>query len=259
MIEVNDVKKHYAKGTVKAVDGVTFSCPDGQITGLLGPNGAGKTTTLRIIAGLIKPMSGSVRIDGIDVARNPQQARSVLGVQSDMTGVYPRLTTREQLAYYGRFYGLKGKALDERVNFIIDLLEMQEIADRRAEGFSRGQRQKIVIGRALVHDPHNIIMDEPTNGLDVMAVRETRDTIRSFRDQGRCVLFSTHYMDEAERLCDHIAIIVGGRIVASGSPAELMQRTGKLNLEDAFVDLAGGAEGLLRSEYSKAAKESLEV
>lgn len=259
MIQVSDVKKYYSDGAVKAADGVTFTCPDGQITGLLGPNGAGKTTTLRMIAGLIKPMSGSVRIDGIDVSREPQKARSVLGVQSDMTGVYPRLTTREQLAYYGRFYGLRGKELDDRVNFIIKLLEMQEIADRRAEGFSRGQRQKIVIGRALVHDPHNIIMDEPTNGLDVMAVRETRDTIRHFRDEGRCVLFSTHYMDEAERLCDHIAIIVLGKIVASGSPAELMQRTGKDNLEDAFVDLAGGAEGLLRSEYSKVAQELVEV
>jgi sodium transport system ATP-binding protein len=251
VIEVKDLKKYYANGTVKAVDGVSFVCPDGQITGLLGPNGAGKTTTLRIIAGLIKPMTGTVVVDGIDVAKFPQKARSILGVQSDMTGVYPRLTTREQIAYYGRFYGLRGKELDRRVDSVMKLLDMEEIADRRAEGFSRGQRQKIVLARALVHDPHNIIMDEPTNGLDVMAVRETRDTIRSFREQGRCVLFSTHYMDEAERLCDHIAIIVGGKIVATGTPDELMSRTGKLNLEDAFVDLAGGAEGLLRSEYAR--------
>jgi sodium transport system ATP-binding protein len=250
MIKVENLKKYY--GEIKAVDGVTFECPDGQITGLLGPNGAGKTTTLRMIAGLIKPMSGSVTIDGIDVAKDPQRARSALGVQSDMTGVYPRLTSREQLAYYGRFYGLKGKALDDRVQAVIDLLDMADIADRRAEGFSRGQRQKIVLGRALVHDPHNIIMDEPTNGLDVIAVRETRDTIRAFRDQGRCVLFSTHYMDEAERLCDHIAIIVQGKIVAFGTPAALMAQTGHDNLEDAFITLAG-AEGLLRSDYSKQA------
>jgi sodium transport system ATP-binding protein len=247
MIKVENLKKYY--GEIKAVDGVTFECPDGQITGLLGPNGAGKTTTLRMITGLIKPMSGSVTIDGIDVAKDPQRARSALGVQSDMTGVYPRLTSREQLAYYGRFYGLKGKALDDRVQAVIDLLDMADIADRRAEGFSRGQRQKIVLGRALVHDPHNIIMDEPTNGLDVIAVRETRDTIRAFRDQGRCVLFSTHYMDEAERLCDHIAIIVQGKIVAFGTPAALMAQTGHDNLEDAFITLAG-AEGLLRSDYS---------
>lgn len=249
MIEVKDVKKYF--GEVTAVDGINFTVPNGRITGLLGPNGAGKTTALRIIAGLIKPLDGSVTIDGHDVAREPRVTRSLLGVQSDMTGVYPRLTSREQLAYYGRFYGLKGKALDQRVQSVIELLDMEEIADRRAEGFSRGQRQKIVIGRALVHDPRNIIMDEPTNGLDVMAVRETRDTIRAFAEQGRAVLFSTHYMDEAERLCDQVAIIVRGKIVAVGSPSALMAQTGKLNLEDAFVALAGGAEGLHISDYGR--------
>src|SRR5689334_20294772 len=141
MIEIKDIKKYFANGTVKAVDGVSFTCPDGQITGLLGPNGAGKTTALRIIAGLLKPVSGTVVVDGFDVTADPRQARSVLGVQSDMTGVYPRLTAREQLAYYGRFYGLKGRRLNERVQAVIDLLDMQDIADRRAEGFSRGQRQ----------------------------------------------------------------------------------------------------------------------
>lgn len=256
MIQVRDLKKYYGNGTIKAVDGVSFDCPDSQITGLLGPNGAGKTTTLRMIAGLIKPMEGTVIIDGKDVGRNPQEARRLLGVQSDMTGVYPRLTSREQLSYYGRFYGLKGKELQSRVQAVIDLLGMQEIADRRAEGFSRGQRQKIVIGRALVHNPCNIIMDEPTNGLDVMAVRETRQTIREFAQQGRCVLFSTHYMDEAERLCDHIAIIVGGKIIAFGTPAALMQQTGKQTLEDAFVELAGGAEGMQQSEYSRQLQEA---
>jgi sodium transport system ATP-binding protein len=249
MIQIDNIKKYF--GEIKAVDGVSFMVPDGQITGLLGPNGAGKTTALRIIAGLIKPASGTVTIDGHDVAKEPQTARSLLGVQSDMTGVYPRLTAREQLAYYGRFYGLKGKALNERVQAVIDLLEMQDIADRRAEGFSRGQRQKIVIGRALVHDPRNIIMDEPTNGLDVMAVRETRDNIRAFAAQGRAVLFSTHYMDEAERLCDQVAIIVHGKIAAFGTPAALMRQTGKFNLEDAFVALAGDAEGLHVSEYAR--------
>jgi sodium transport system ATP-binding protein len=248
MIEVKALKKHF--GDVKAVDGVDFVCPDRQITGLLGPNGAGKTTTLRMIAGLIKPNAGTIMIDDKDVIKDPQAALAILGVQSDMTGVYPRLTTREQLRYYGRFYGLKGQALEQRVQAVIDELNMGELADRRAEGFSRGERQKIVLGRALVHDPHNIILDEPTNGLDVMAVRDTRETIRKFRDQGRCVLFSTHYMDEAERLCDFVAIIVKGRIMAHGSPEELMTRTGKDNLEDAFVELAGGREGLLRSEHN---------
>ena len=251
MIEVKNLKKYYGDDkSIKAVDDVSFSCPDGQITGLLGPNGAGKTTTLRMISGLIQPMSGTVIVDSHDVKADPRAVRRVLGVQADMNGVYPRLTPREQFGYYGRFYGLNGSELKQRIQEVIDELNMQDIADRRAEGFSRGQRQKIVLGRALIHNPHNIIMDEPTNGLDVMAVRETRQSIRDMRAQGRCVLFSTHYMDEAERLCDNIAIIVNGKIVASGTPAALMQRTGKDNLEDAFVALAG-REGLAHSEYGR--------
>jgi sodium transport system ATP-binding protein len=250
MIEVRNLVKHY--GDIKSVDGISFTCGDGQITGLLGPNGAGKTTALRMIAGLVKPGAGVALVDGVDVAREPIRARALLGVQSDMTGVYPRLTPREQFRYYGRFYGLKGMALENRVQAVIDALDMADIADRRAEGFSRGQRQKIVIGRALVHDPRNLIMDEPTNGLDVMTVRETRDTIRRFRDEGRCVLFSTHYMDEAERMCDAIAIITKGRIVAFGTPSELIAQTGTANLEEAFVRLAGSAEGLFRSESASA-------
>ena len=251
MIEIKNLKKYYGEdNSIKAVDDVSFTCPDGQITGLLGPNGAGKTTTLRMISGLIKPMEGTVLVDNHDVKTEPNNVRHALGVQADMNGVYPRLTPREQFRYYGRFYGLKGQQLESRIQDIITELNMEEIADRRAEGFSRGQRQKIVLGRALVHNPPNIIMDEPTNGLDVMAVRDTRNSIRALRDQGRCVLFSTHYMDEAERLCDHIAIIVDGKIVAFGTPDALMQQTGKDNLEDAFVALAG-REGLSRSEYGR--------
>ena len=251
MIEIRELVKHF--GDVKAVDGVSFTCPDGQITGLLGPNGAGKTTTLRLIAGLIKPKSGTVLVDGHDVTEDPRAVRSALGVQSDMTGVYPRLTPREHFCYYGRFYNLKGSALHARVQAVIDELKMGELADRRADGFSRGERQKIVLGRALVHNPPNVIMDEPTNGLDVMAVRDTRATIRAMRGEGRCVLFSTHYMDEAERLCDAIAIIVAGKIVAWGTPAELMERAGKDNLEDAFVALAGRI-GLSYSEAWQAGR-----
>lgn len=251
MINVKNLKKYYGDdNSIKAVDDVSFSCPDGKITGLLGPNGAGKTTTLRMISGLIKPMAGTVIVDEHDVTRDPRAVRQALGVQADMNGVYPRLTPREQFRYYGRFYGLKGQELESRIDAIIAELNMEEIADRRAEGFSRGQRQKVVLGRALVHNPPNIIMDEPTNGLDVMAVRDTRNSIRAMRDQGRCVLFSTHYMDEAEKLCDNIAIIVDGKIVAFGTPAALMQRTGKDNLEDAFIALAG-REGLKRSEYGR--------
>ena len=240
MIAVKNLVKHYQTETtlIKAVDDVSFDCPDGQITGLLGPNGAGKTTTLRMIAGLIKPQTGTVTVAGHDVVKDPRAVRRLLGVQADMTGVYPRLTPREQFRYYGRFYDLRGDVLEKRINEIIAELNMEELADRRAEGFSRGQRQKIVIGRALIHDPKHIIMDEPTNGLDVMAVRNTRDTIREMRDQGRCVLFSTHYMDEAERLCDNVAIISAGRIIATGSPADLIAQTGKKDLEEAFVALA---------------------
>ncbi|MAT99278.1 MAG: ABC transporter [Anaerolineaceae bacterium] len=251
MIEIRNLKKYYGDdNSIKAVDDISFICPDGQITGLLGPNGAGKTTTLRMISGLIKPMGGTVIVDNHDVTNDPRGVRQALGVQADMNGVYPRLSPREQFRYYGRFYGLKGKELEGRIQAIIDELKMDEIADRRAEGFSRGQRQKVVLGRALVHNPPNIIMDEPTNGLDVMAVRDTRATIRAMRDQGRCVLFSTHYMDEAERLCDHIAIIVNGKIIAFGTPTDLMQKTSKDNLEDAFVALAGQV-GLERSEYGR--------
>lgn len=219
--------------------------PDGQITGLIGPNGAGKTTTLRMIAGLIQPQEGNVLIDGVDTTREPQKARALLGVQSDMLGVYPRLTPREQLRYYGRLQGLRGDQLEQRVEAVISDLHMANIADRRAEGFSRGQRQKIILGRALVHNPHNILMDEPTQGLDVMAVRETRETMALFKEQGRAMLFSTHYMDEAERLCDQIAIIAHGKIVACGTPQALRAQTGHNNLEDSFIALAG--EGLVRS------------
>lgn len=237
MIEVKELVKHF--GAVKAVDGVSFTAPDGQITGLLGPNGAGKTTVLRMITGLIAPQAGTVTVDGVDVREDANGVRRVLGMQGDAGGVYPRLTAREQLAYFGRFYPLSPTELEQRVEAVIEMLNMHDIADRRAEGFSRGQRQKIIIGRSLIHNPPNIIMDEPTNGLDVMAVRDTRDTIRQFREQGRCVLFSTHYMDEADRLCDNVAIIVNGKIIAVGSPTDLKAQTNQSTLEDAFVALAG--------------------
>lgn len=249
MIEVRDLVKHY--GDVKAVDGVSFVCPDGQVTGLLGPNGAGKTTTLRMVCGLIRPMRGTVIVDGHDVKKDPQSVRRSLGVQTDSSGVYPRLTPREHFRYYGGFYGLSGNELERRIDEVIEILGMDEFADRRAEGFSRGQRQKVILGRALVHNPNNIIMDEPTSGLDVMAVRETRSMIRTLRDKGHCVLFTTHYMDEAAKLCDRIAIIIRGRIAAFGSPKQLMEETGRDSLEDAFVQLAGGEEGLLVSGHSE--------
>jgi sodium transport system ATP-binding protein len=237
MIEVQELVKHF--GAVKAVDGVSFTAPDGQITGLLGPNGAGKTTVLRLITGLIRPQAGTVMVNGLDVRKDANGVRRLLGMQGDAGGVYPRLTPREQFRYFGRFYPLSPTELEQRIDETITMLNMEEIADRRAEGFSRGERQKIIIGRALIHNPPNIIMDEPTNGLDVMAVRDTRQTIRDFRAQGRCVLFSTHYMDEADRLCDQVAIIVSGKIIAVGAPTALKNQTGCDTLEDAFVALAG--------------------
>jgi len=236
MIQVNNLIKTY--GDIHANDNVSFVADDGQITGLLGPNGAGKTTTLRMITGLISPTSGEITVDGIDCITDPTGVRNILGMQGDASGIYPRLTPREQFRYYGKLYGLRGDALEANIDYVIDLLQMNELADRRAEGFSRGQRQKIIIGRALIHNPQNIIMDEPTNGLDVMAVRSTRDTIRSFKEQGKCVLFSTHYMDEAQRLCDKVVLIVKGKIIATGSPKELIECTGTADLEDAFVALA---------------------
>jgi len=248
MIDVRNLLKHY--GAVKAVDDISFTAADGQITGLLGPNGAGKTTALRMITGLIKPQAGSVLVDGHDVATDPQAVRHALGMQGDAGGVYARLTPREHLRFYGRFYSFAAKELEARIDSVVQMLSMEDIADRRAEGFSRGQRQKINIGRALIHDPTNVIMDEPTNGLDVMAVRETRETIRRFREQGRCVLFSTHYMDEADRLCDTIAIIVGGKLVAVDSPNALKARTGCDSLEDAFVALAGVDISVMADSYS---------
>lgn len=248
MIDVRNLLKHY--GAVKAVDDISFCAADGQITGLLGPNGAGKTTALRMITGLIKPQAGAVLVDGHDVANDPQAVRHALGMQGDAGGVYAHLTPREHFRFYGRFYSLAADELEARIDSVVQLLGMGDIADRRAEGFSRGQRQKINIGRALIHDPPNVIMDEPTNGLDVMTVRETRETIRRFREQGRCVLFSTHYMDEADRLCDTIAIIVGGKIVAVDSPALLKSRTGCDSLEDAFVALAGVNISVMADGYS---------
>ena len=245
MITVKELYKYYGdEDEIKAVDGASFTCPDGQITGLLGPNGAGKTTTLRMIAGLIQPKSGTVIVDDVDVVRDPSAARRILGVQSDMTGVYPRLTPREQFRYYGRFYGLRGETLEAHVDAIIKELKMEALADRRAEGFSRGERQKVVLGRSLVHNPPNIMLDEPTQGLDVMSTRAMRQVIRQLRQAGHTILFSSHIMQEVATLCDNIVVIAQGQVVAQGSPDALRQQTGMSDLEDAFVSIIGSGEGL---------------
>jgi sodium transport system ATP-binding protein len=242
MIVVKDLYKSFT--SIQALQGVTFSAPDGKITGLLGPNGAGKTTTLRVLYTVLKPDAGTALVDGYDVLTEAQTVRRRIGVLPDSHGLYPRLSARENIRYYGRLHGLKGNALEQDIDDLVKLLDMQEFADRRTEGFSQGQRLKVAIARALIHQPQNILLDEPTNGLDVMSTRAMRTIIRRFRDQGKCVLFSSHVMQEIAALCDTIVVIAHGRVVASGSPETLKQSTGQANLEDAFV-AAIGEEGLL--------------
>jgi len=231
-------------GTVKAVDGVDFEAPDGQITGLLGPNGAGKTTTLRMLYTLMKPDAGQVLVDGIDAARDPAAVRRALGVLPDARGVYKRLTARENIAYFGELHGMSRAAIALRTQALSEALDMDGILERQTEGFSQGQRTKTAIARALVHDPRNVILDEPTNGLDVMTTRAMRGFLYQLRDEGRCVIFSSHIMQEVAALCDRIVIIAQGQVVAAGSADELRARFGESNLEDAFVKAIGSEEGL---------------
>ena len=242
MIQVQGLSKSF--GDVKAVQNVSFSAPDGLITGLLGPNGAGKSTTLRMLYTLLKPDSGSAQIDGFDVRQAPLEVQRRIGVLADARGLYPRLTSRENIRYYGRLHGLEGETLEKQIEALIDLLDMQAIADRRTGGFSTGEKLKVAIARSLVHDPKNVLLDEPTNGLDVMSTRAMRQFILRLRESGKCVLFTSHIMQEVAALCDQIVIIAHGRISATGSPADLRRQTGKENLEDAFIAAIGSEEGL---------------
>ena len=241
MIRVDHVRKRF--GTVTAVDGVSFVADDGAITGLLGPNGAGKTTTLRMLYAVMRPDSGGIRVDDVDAVASPQEAQARLGVLPDGFGLYPRLTTREHLEYFGELQGIGGARLQQRIRELLDLLDMNAIADRRTAGFSHGERTKVALARALVHSPQNVLLDEPTNGLDVMSTRAVRTIVRRLRDEGRCVLFSSHVMQEVSALCDAIVVIAAGRVVARGSPDELRRQTGQDSLEDAFVALAGLERG----------------
>ncbi len=242
MIEVKGLVKTF--GAVQAVNGVTFSAADGEITGLLGPNGAGKTTTLRMLYTLMRPDAGSVHLDGIDAVAEPLAARLRLGVLPDARGLYKRLTARENITYFARLHGMAVERQKPRIDALLEVLGMRDIADRRAEGFSQGQRVKVALARALVHDPKNLILDEPGNGLDVMATRALRDFLRVLRSEGRCVLFSSHIMQEVTALCDRVVVIAQGRVVAIGTPQELLERTASDTLEDAFVRLIGTDEGL---------------
>jgi sodium transport system ATP-binding protein len=246
MIEALDLQKTFKvkKGLVRAVDGVSFTARDGVITGLLGPNGAGKTTTLRMLYTLMQPERGVVRVDGYDASRDAARVRRSLGVLPDARGVYKRLTARENITYFGRLHGLGAAEIAARTARLVAALGMEDFIDRQAEGFSQGQRTKTAIARALVHDPRNIILDEPTNGLDVMTTRGLRDFLLSLKAQGHCVILSSHIMQEVGLLCDHIVIIAKGRVMAQGSADELRGLSGEQNLEDAFVRLIGSEEGL---------------
>lgn len=244
MIEVQGLSKAFGK--VQAVKDVSFSARDGQITGLLGPNGAGKSTTLRMLYTLLKPDNGSAQIDGFDVRQNPIEVQKRIGVLADARGLYPRLTSRENIRYYGRLHGMEGEALEKQISSLVTLLDMQSIADRKTEGFSTGEKLKVAIARTLVHNPQNVLLDEPTNGLDVMSTRAMRQFILRLRDEGKCVLFTSHIMQEVAALCDQIVIISQGSVSANGSPDDLRKQTGKENLEDAFVAAIGSEEGLMQ-------------
>jgi sodium transport system ATP-binding protein len=237
MIEVDNLAKHF--GPVRAVDGISFGAAEGEVLGLLGPNGAGKTTTLRMLSTVLRPSAGNARVGGHDLIREPAAVRAALGVLPEYWGLYGRLTPREHLRYFGRLYGMDGDRLERRIDEVVALLEIGEYSERRCEPFSKGMKQKVALGRALIHDPRHLLLDEPTAGLDVMSARSVREVIARFRDEGRCVILSTHILAEAERLCDRLALIDHGRIVASGSPEDLRRQTGRETLEEAFVALVG--------------------
>jgi len=233
VIVVDDI--HKAFGKIRAVRGVSFDAPDGKITGLLGPNGAGKSTTLRVLYTVLKPDSGAATIDGVDVINDSLAARQRIGALPHGAGLYPHLTARENIAYYAQLCGLDKDSIEARVESIIDLLEIGDFADRRTKGFSQGQRTKVALARALVHNPQNVILDEPSNGLDVMATRSLRELILKPKNSGRCVLFSSHVMQEVAALCDDIVIIANGQVAIDDSADGIRERTGCDDLEDAFV------------------------
>jgi len=230
---------------IHAVVDVNFDAPDGCITGLLGPNGAGKTTTLRMLAALIAPDAGTMRVDGIDVVARPGDVLARMGVLSDARGLYPRLTARENIVYYGALHGMARDAAEARAEELARMFEMMPLLDRRAAGFSQGERMKTALCRALVHDPANIVLDEPTNGLDVLATRALRESLRWLRTPAggsKCIVFSTHIMQEVERLCDGVVVVAHGRTVATGTVDELLAKTDERDFEEAFVKLAFAAD-----------------
>jgi sodium transport system ATP-binding protein len=241
MIEATALCKRF--GQIDAVSAVSFTARDGEITGLLGPNGAGKSTCLRMLYGVLTPDSGSARIDGIDIRGETSAARAHLGVLPHAAGLYNNLSARENIAYFGSLQGMGRHRLTARTAELAGALGMAGFIDRRAKGFSQGQRIKVALARALVHDPGNLILDEPTNGLDVMAIRNLRDMLRALKAQGRCILFSSHVMQEVAALCDRVVIIGRGCVLADGTPRVIRERSGTETLEEAFLQVLGDTEG----------------
>jgi sodium transport system ATP-binding protein len=242
MLTLDNVYKSF--GAVKALDGLRFAARDGCITALLGPNGAGKTTALRILFGLLKADRGQALIDAIDPAVDPLAARQRLGIVTDQVGLYPRLTTREHLAYFGRLHGMDKAAVARATQDIAALIGLDDIIDRRTAGFSQGQRMKVALARALLHRPRNLLLDEPSRGLDVVSARALRSALLRLRGEGCCIVLASHVMQEVTHLCDEVVVVANGRSVAHGSAAELCARTGTRQLEDAFVALTGTEEGI---------------
>lgn len=243
MIKATNLDKYF--GEIHAVRNLSLEVPDGKITGLLGPNGSGKSTTMRMICGVLQPDVGSVEIDGHNVTTSPELAKARLGVVPDARGLYTRLTARENLAYYGKLQGLHKTTINTRIAELAEELGMADLLDRKTEGFSQGQRVKVAIGRAMIANPQNLLLDEPSNGLDVMSTRALREYLIAQRAAGRAVLLSTHVMQEVTALCDHILIVANGQLKAQGSADELLSMTGHSSLEDAFVELIGTDEGLM--------------
>lgn len=240
MIEVEGLQKRF--GAVQALQDVSFTARDGRITGLLGHNGAGKSTTLRVLSTVLRANQGRALIDGHDCATEPLQVRRSLGVLPHASGLYAHLSGRENIRYYGELHGLRGVELQRAADDLIERLALGAVAERRAKGYSQGERLKVGLARALIHRPQTIILDEPTNGLDVNAVRMLRELIRALRGEGRCVLFSSHVMQEVAALCDDIVIISHGRVVVRGTPVEILAATGAPDLEEAFVRAAEQGE-----------------
>jgi sodium transport system ATP-binding protein len=244
MIEAEGLVKRFRN--VVAVNELNFIANDGEVFGLLGPNGAGKTTTLRLLATVLEPTAGSASVNGYDIRAQKNKVRSIVGLLVEDAGLYRKISAREHLRYFGRLHGLNGPELEQQIDYLIETLGITTFADRDTDGFSRGMKRRVVMGIALVHKPPVVILDEPTIGLDVVSTRAVRDMIAQFRDEGRTVIISTHLMDEVNRLCDRVGIVYEGRIMAEGTPAELIERTGTSDLETAFVEIVG-EEALLET------------